>query len=93
MPTFSGIGHGALHGSIINHLRDSPLKQTVQKRILMNNNINDGYDEMVIEEAEDDDDDTIRLRRDSTKGRQQLNNTGHSNNLRATGGKNRQRVE
>lgn len=59
----------------------------------MNNNNNDGYDEMVIEEAEDDDEDNIRLRRDSVKSKQQLNNTGRSNNLRATGGKNRQRVE
>ena len=57
----------------------------------MNNNINDGYDEMVIEEADDDDDDGIRLRRDSTKSKN-MNNTGRSN-LRATGGKNRQRVE
>jgi hypothetical protein len=76
-----GIGRGHMHGSIINHLRDSPLKQTIQQRIVQKHQ-NYGYDEMIREEEDETDGESIKLRRSSGKS---LNDTGKSSNLRLTG--------
>ena len=80
-----GIGRGRMHGSIINHLRDSPLKQTIQQRIVMKQQTYgyDGtYDDMIKEEDDETDGESIKLRRSSSNAHC-LNNTAKS--LRMTG--------